>query len=142
MESNVLKQLMEATGSGALIASSANLSTSAVKQRPRSWSQWPSGDVIISWNVLREPIARCGQHRHWEMYRNELLPNPNGSSETPGPSPSVKAEFVRPDAITDPIDSDQVMSDNMPVDSTPESADLTASLIRNYVVNIHSKSPI
>ncbi|KAH7229840.1 hypothetical protein BKA60DRAFT_37238 [Fusarium oxysporum] len=142
MESNVLKQLMEATGSGALIASSANLSTSAVKQRPRSWSQWPSGDVIISWNVLREPIARCGQHRHWEMYRNELLPNPTGSSETPGPSPSVKAEFVRPDAITDPIDSDQVMSDNMPVDSTPESADLTASLIRNYVVNIHSKSPI
>ncbi|KAI1015776.1 hypothetical protein LB505_012007 [Fusarium chuoi] len=96
----------------------------------------------MSWNVLREPITRCGQHRHWEMYRNELLLNPDEGSETPGPSPSMKAEFVRPDATTDPLDHDQVMSDDTQVDSTPEPANLTASLIRNYVVNIHSKSPI
>ncbi|EWZ80994.1 hypothetical protein FOWG_14996 [Fusarium oxysporum f. sp. lycopersici MN25] len=142
MESNVLKQLMDATASGALVTSTANLSTSVVKQRPRLWSQWPSGDVIMSWNVLREPIARCGQHRHWEMYRNELLPNADGTSETPGPSPSIKAEFVRPDAATGLFDYDQVMPDDMLVDSTPESANFTASLIRNYVVNIHSKSPM
>ncbi|CCT66576.1 uncharacterized protein FFB20_14638 [Fusarium fujikuroi] len=96
----------------------------------------------MSWNVLREPITRCGQHRYWETYRNELLLNPDGGSETPGPSPSIKAEFVRSDATTDPLDHDQVMSDDRQVDSTPESANLTASLIRNYVVNIHSKSPI
>jgi hypothetical protein len=76
------------------------------------------------------------------MYRNELLPNADGTSETPGPSPSIKAEFVRPDAATGLFNYDQVMPDDMPVDSTPESANLTASLIRNYVVNIHSKSPI
>ncbi|EXL91302.1 hypothetical protein FOIG_15576 [Fusarium odoratissimum NRRL 54006] len=142
MESNVLKQLMDATGSGALIAPSANLPTSATQQRPRSWSQWPTGDIIMSWDVLREPIARCGQHRHWETYRNELLHSPDGSSETPGPSPSIKAEFVRSDVTTGLFDYDQVMSEDMPVDSTPESASFTASLIRNYVVNIHSKSPI
>ncbi|KAF5700298.1 hypothetical protein FMUND_14382 [Fusarium mundagurra] len=75
------------------------------------------------------------------MYRNELLPSPDGSSDTPGPSPSIKAEFVRPespDATTERVDSDQSMSG----DIAPESANLTASLIRNYVVNIHSKSPI
>lgn len=142
MESNFLKQLHGVTGDGDLRASSANPSTPALQQTPRSRNKWPSGDIIMSWNVLREPITRCGQHRYWETYRNELLLNPDGGSETPGPSPSIKAEFVRSDATTDPLDHDQVMSDDTQVDSTPESANLTASLIRNYVVNIHSKSPI
>ncbi|KAF5581874.1 ankyrin repeat-containing protein [Fusarium pseudoanthophilum] len=142
MESNVLKQLVDATATGPLRAPSAISATPASQQRPRSWNQWPSGDIIMSWNALREPITRCGQHRHWELYRNELLSSPDGSSETPGPSPSIKAEFARPDAATDSLDYDQVMSDDIPADSTPESANLTASLIRSYVVNIHSKSPI
>ncbi|PNP82130.1 hypothetical protein FNYG_04319 [Fusarium nygamai] len=141
MESNVLKQLMDATATRALSSQSANSTTPASQQRPRLWNQWLSGDVIMSWSALREPITRCGQHRHWEMYRNELLPSPDGSSDTPGPSPSIKAEFVRPespDATTERVHSDQSMSG----DIAPESANLTASLIRNYVVNIHSKSPI
>lgn len=42
------------------------------------------------------------------------------------------------DATTEHLDSDQ----DMPDDVASESVDFTASLIRNYVVNIHSKSPI
>ncbi|KAH7267813.1 uncharacterized protein BKA55DRAFT_590130 [Fusarium redolens] len=143
MESNVLKQLMDVTASGALVVPSSNLPAPAVKQRPKSWREWPGGDIIMSWNVFRHPVSRCGQHRHWEMYRDELLPCRDGATETPGLSPSIKAEFLSSDPTTDPFDCDQVMSDDIPVDSsTPESVGLAASLIRNYAVNIHSKSPI
>lgn len=110
----------------------------------RAWGIWPNGDVIITWNAFQNPTVRCGQHRHWEAYRQELLSSHNGTMESlAGLSPSIKAEFTRPDPTADFPQSDHIMIDDSSMAAnTPTSPDHATSLIRNYVVNIHSKSPI
>ncbi|RGP78807.1 acid protease [Fusarium longipes] len=143
MEENLLTRLGDVTA----FQSSANTldkSTATIPgSKTKSLNLWPNGDVILSWNVFRHAVARCGQHRHWEVYRHELAPSHGIMAPTPGLSLSIKAEFVYSDIETGAFDvKESTPDDIMADDTTPGSPGIAASLIRNYVVNIHSKSPI
>ncbi|CAG7557406.1 unnamed protein product [Fusarium equiseti] len=113
------------------------------RSKTNGLNMWPNGDIIMSWNIMKHAVARCGQHRHWELYKHELTPGGDITALTPGPSPSIKAEFVSSDIAMDISYPEPIISNDVAASpSTPGSPDITASLIRNYVVNIHSKSPI
>jgi hypothetical protein len=144
MEDNMLKQLQNVTSTQRSATDLNHRTINSSDQAVRAWGIWPNGDVIITWNAFQHPAARCGQHRHWEAYRQELSSSQNGMTESSaGPSPSIKTEFTRPGPAADFPQPDHVMSDDLlTTATTPTSPDHATSLIRNYVVNIHSKSPI
>ncbi|KAF5236275.1 hypothetical protein FAUST_6623 [Fusarium austroamericanum] len=143
MEETLLSRLADVNASQNLEPVTNTPARTLPTPKTKSLNLWPNGDVILTWNVFKDAIARCGQHRHWETYRNELSPSHDLTTSTPSPSPSIKAEFVHSNATANESHYDTIMSDATTADApTPGSPGLTKSLIRNYVVNIHSKSPI
>ncbi|CEI70476.1 unnamed protein product [Fusarium venenatum] len=141
MEENLMTRLPNATAPQVSEPIANKLAKKSSGPKTRSLNLWPNGDVMLTWHVFRHAIARCGQHRRWEPYRHELSPSRDLTAPIPGPSPSIKAEFVRSDTTADKVYSDTIMSNDIMADApTPGLPEL--SLIQNYVVNIHSKSPI
>ncbi|KAH7183340.1 uncharacterized protein B0J16DRAFT_322077 [Fusarium flagelliforme] len=143
MEDNLLQRMENATGCQNTAPMIDKPTATVHRPKTTRLNMWPNGDIIMSWNILKDAVARCGQHRHWELYRHELTSGSDIPGLTPGPSPSIKAEFVSSEIATDAFYSEPIVPDETAASpSAPRSPDITTSLIRNYVVNIHSKSPI
>ncbi|KAL6415606.1 hypothetical protein AUP68_02171 [Ilyonectria robusta] len=153
MEDSVLQQLNVA----ALPQSSRHQPT-GVDSRPQSRTSaaWPNGDVVMTWHALRPPAIRSGLHSHWGGYRDELCAvGATTAVTTPGLSPSIKSEFSHRDpsanmplTVSSPFNNGHFDADlPMPMDlssdvTNPLAPELAAPLIYNYIVHIHSKSPV
>ena len=132
MEDNLL-QRMENARDYQEPAPVADKVTTTVPQTKMN-SLWPNGDVIMSWNVMKEAVARCGQHRHWQLYRHQLTPGNDSAAVTLGLSPSIKAEFVSSDIEPGVSCSEPTISDEVALSaSVPGSPSVTESLIRNLM---------
>lgn len=129
-----------------------------VDSRPpsRTSAAWPNGDVVMTWHALRPPAIRSGLHSHWGEYRDELCAvGATTAVTTPGLSPSIKSEFSHRDpsanmplTVSSPFNNGHFDADlPMPMDlssdvTNPLAPELAAPLIYNYIVHIHSKSPV